>query len=176
MDVERGRWEEWNLQLLNSMYVRRGSKPNVKDNPLRITPGIKVVEINLCFNSPPPTKGNNFATFNIECRGRRGHGKGHLWDDLADALYILWVRGCKIYSTNRILWYTSAFRSWRRSWRTTSPPPRVPPPPRQRANICIYIYIYICYTHICVYVCIYIYIYMQNINNCIPCVYIYIYR
>ena len=37
-----------------------------KDKPQSpITPGIKVVEINMCLITPPP-KGNNFATLNIE--------------------------------------------------------------------------------------------------------------
>jgi hypothetical protein len=37
-----------------------------KDKPQSpITPGVKVVEINMCLITPPP-KGNNFATLNIE--------------------------------------------------------------------------------------------------------------
>ena len=42
-----------------------------------IIPGIKVVEMNV-FLIPPPSKGNDFATLNIESRGRRGYGKIHI--------------------------------------------------------------------------------------------------
>ena len=70
------RWKDYILQLLNSTCARKGSQ--TKDNiQSPVTPGINVVEINVCLITPPP-KGNIFATLNIERRGRRGYGKRHI--------------------------------------------------------------------------------------------------
>ena len=54
------------------MFKRNSQNKYQTQSP--ITPGIEVVEINLFLITPPP-EGNNFATLNIERRGRRGYGK-----------------------------------------------------------------------------------------------------
>ena len=65
-----------NVATFEKYMCKKGSQ--TKDNMQSpVAPVINVVEINVCLRTPPP-KGNNFATLNIERRGRRGYGKRHI--------------------------------------------------------------------------------------------------